>query len=149
MKFKFDWGAGVVAIIVGIVLFTSTLVLIATRQNFALVDKDYYERGVTYDQQIDKVENTNALIEKISFRQENNQLVVVFPPEIGKKKVQGSIHFYSPANKSNDFLTAIKTDANFHQAINTERLVKGRYVIKVDWKTGSKSYYQEETINIR
>ena len=58
MKIRFNWGTGIVAAIVLIVAGLGVLVWIAARQDFDLVDKDYYQKGVNYQKQIDKIRYT-------------------------------------------------------------------------------------------
>lgn len=149
MKFKFDWGAGVVAIIIGMLLFIGTLVFIATRQHFDLVDDDYYQKAIAYQQQIEKIRNANALTQGIQIVQQSDFLEVVFPPQANKNTLEGSIYFYSPVDKSNDFKVDIKPDEDLKQIIPTGELKSGRYTLKVDWKSNGIGYYHESKINIK
>ena len=59
MKIKFNWGTGVVLALLVMIAGMSFLVSIAIRQDFDLVDKDYYQKSITYQQHIEKVGNTD------------------------------------------------------------------------------------------
>ena len=149
MKIKLNWGTGVVGIIIGMLLFMGILVFIAVRQDYYLVEDDYYEKSMVYQDQIDKIKNTNALKEKIIVVEERGFLEIVFPVEFDESTIEGTIYLYSPINKSNDYKTEIKLFENLTQTINTVNLKKGRYKLKIDWNSKNKYYYQESNINVR
>ena len=102
MKIKFNWGTGILITIIVMVLFMISLVFVATRQDFYLVEDDYYEQGVKYQEIIEKRNNANRLNSKIEMIQKSNQLEIIFPTEINGNDLTGTLHFYSPVDKAND-----------------------------------------------
>ena len=80
--------------------------------------------------------------------QKSNQLEIIFPTEINGNDLTGTLHFYSPVDKANDYIAEIKADENLKQNIDISKLNKGRYTVKIDWKSKGISYYQEKNIVI-
>ena len=149
MKIEFNWGTGILITIIVMVLFMSTLAFVATRQDFYLVEDDYYEQGVNYQEKIEKRNNAKRLTKKIELKQSSDILEIMFPAEIKGNDLRGTLHFYSPVNKANDYRTEIKTDENLKQKIDISNLNKGRYTLKIDWKSEGISYYEEKSLIIR
>jgi hypothetical protein len=146
MKIKFNWGTGIVLALVIMVSGMLYLVSIALRQNDDLVENDYYQKSITYQQHIDEARNNNALSEKIRFELSPVSLKLSFPKLANSQEFEGEIHFYSPVEEKRDMTIKIKLDSMYNQIIDLKSLQKGRYQVKIDWKTGKVSYYQEEDI---
>jgi len=143
---KFNWGTGVVLALLVMISGMIVLVSIAVRQDFDLVDNDYYQKSITYQQHIDKVENTTALEKKIAFELSADSLKLTFPNLANVQEYTGEIHFYSPVEARRDYNLAVKLDSGYTQIIDLQNLEKGRYKVKIDWKANKVSYYQEEEI---
>ncbi len=143
---KFNWGTGIV--IAMIVMITGMLVLVsvAIRQNFDLVDNDYYQKSINYQQHIEKVRNNEALPEKIRIELSDGSLRLNFPGLSGYRDFSGEIHFYSPVEQKRDLIVPIQPESSLVQVIDLKNLEKGRYQIKIDWKVKGTGYYQEEEI---
>lgn len=148
MKIKFNWGTGIVLALLVMVAGMSFLVSIAVRQDFDLVDKDYYQKSITYQQHIEKVGNTANLDVKIIFGLSADTLKLTFPKISDYQNVTGKIHFYSPVEARRDYSLEVKTDTAFLQIVDLKNLEKGRYQVKIDWTANEVSYYQEEEIVI-
>jgi len=148
MKIKFNWGTGIVLALIVMVSGMLVLVSIAVRQDFDLVDKDYYQKSITYQQHIEKVGNTAELEKKIAFELSADTLKLTFPNLGNYKNIAGKIHFYSPVEARRDFSLEVNVDTGFSQIIYLKKLEKGRYQVKIDWKAGEVEYYQEEEIAV-
>jgi hypothetical protein len=146
MKIKFNWGTGIVLALLVMVGGMIVLVSIAVRQNFDLVDNDYYQKSITYQQHIEKVGNTAALEKKIAFELSTDSLKLTFPKLANYRDYTGEIHFYSPVEARRDHSLPIKLNAGFSQTIGLKTLEKGRYEVKIDWTVNKVAYYQEEEI---
>jgi len=143
---KINWGTGIVIALIVMISGMIFLVSIAVRQDYDLVDNDYYQKSVNYQQHIEKVNNTAALSEKIQFNQSADTLKITYPDLGNAQEYRGEIHFYSPVAEKRDLTLKVKPDSGFSQTINLKNLEKGRYQVKIDWSAGKGSYYQEEEI---
>ncbi len=148
MKIKFNWGTGIVIALILMVAAMSFLVSIAIRQDFDLVDNDYYQKSITYQQHIEKVGNTAALEKKIVFELSADSLKLTFPSLTNYQDYTGEIHFYSPVEERRDFSLPLILKVDFSQIISLKNLEKGRYQVKIDWTANKVGYYQEEEIVI-
>ncbi|MFA5327240.1 MAG: FixH family protein [Prolixibacteraceae bacterium] len=145
---KFNWGTGIVLALLIMVSGMIYLVSIAVRQDFDLVDKDYYQKSVNYQQHIEKVRNTESLAEKIRFEQTTDSLKILFPNLGESKDYKGEIHFYSPVAEKRDTSVTVKPDTGYAQRIAMKKMRNGRYEVKIDWSVNKTEYYQEEAITV-
>ena len=142
-----NWGHKITLAFSAFVVFIVFMVVKSFQENVDLVTEDYYKQEIQYQQQIDKINNTHALKQKVSFAQENQQLIVQFPEEF-KNGLSGEINLFRPSDARFDVSTEIKVDTNLRQSIPTSDLAKGYYKVKVDWNDGDKAYYMEESVFI-
>jgi hypothetical protein len=146
MKIKFNWGTGIVIALIVMISGMITLVSIALRQDYDLVETDYYQKSVDYQKHIDKVKNTDALADKVKFDQTADSLKLTFPQLSAIQDYSGEIHFYSPVEAKRDEVIKLKLDNKYTQGLSLKGLKNGRYTVKIDWASGKASYYQEQGI---
>ena len=146
MKMKINWGTGIVIALVVMIGGMIFLVSIAIRQDYDLVDNDYYQKSVNYQQHIEEVKNTEALLEKIRLEQTDDSIRLTFPKLSAISDYSGNIHFYSPVEEKRDETIKLKLTDNYSQSIALKSLKSGRYTVKIDWSASKVSYYQEEEI---
>ena len=148
MKLKFNWGTGIVLALIVMIGGMIFLVSIALRQDYDLVESDYYQKSVDYQKHIDEVKNTEALPEKVRFEQITDSLKLTFPSLSLVDDYSGEIHFYSPVEEKRDETVKLKLNNQFIQAIDLKNLKSGRYTVKLNWTANKKSYYQEQEITV-
>jgi len=148
MKIKFNWGTGIVIAFIVMVSAMLFLVSIALRQNDDLVEDDYYQKSINYQQHIDHAQNNAQLVEKIKTDYQNASLILTYPKLTDYQNYSGEIHFYSPVEAKRDVKIEIQADSNYTQMIDLSSLQKGRYTIKIDWKAGNTSYYQQDELTV-
>jgi len=148
MKIKFNWGTGIVLAMIVMIGGMIFLVSIALRQDYDLVENDYYQKSVEYQKHIDEVRNTEALAEKVRFEQTGDSLKLTFPALASVQDFSGEIHFYSPVEEKRDETVKLKLNSQFIQAIGLKNLRNGRYTVKLNWAANKKSYYQEQEITV-
>ena len=148
MKIKFNWGTSIVLAMIVMIGGFIFLVSIAVKQDYDLVDKDYYQKSITYQQHIEKVRKNDALDEKIKFELSEESLRLTFPNLATFQEYSGEIHFYSPVEEKRDLTLKIKLDKDFIQIIDLKSLEQGRYQVKIDWNVNEIGYYQEEEITV-
>ena len=59
MKLKFNWGTGIFIFIIIGILWYIFLVIFSMKQDFYLVEDDYYSQGINYDKHIEKIIRDN------------------------------------------------------------------------------------------
>ncbi len=146
MKINWNWGTG---ILIGIILFMSFiigLVYVSTKQNFDLVEKDYYPKALEYQQQIDKKQNAQNLDEQIQVENTGDHIVFTFQSFFDPGDISGTITFYRPSDKKGDLQYKIQPDSSGQQSFGTDHLQTGKYIVKIDYEVSGTPYYQEKTI---
>ncbi len=142
---KLSWGTklGMFASIyvIGVLAF----VVFSTTQDINLISKDYYPQGIEYQDKIDKIKNAQSLIEKLIVSQNAGTIQIQFPEGM-RNNLSGTVTFYRPSGAENDLYFDLKLDESGIQTFNSDRLIKGRYTIQVDWKQQTREYYYEEAI---
>jgi len=148
MRLKFNWGTGIVLALIVMIGGMIFLVSIALRQDYDLVESDYYEKSVDYQKHIDRVRNTDALAEKVKFEQTADSLKMSFPQLSNIRDYTGEILFYSPVEEKRDENIKLKLNELFTQSISLKNLKNGRYIVKVNWTAANTPYYQEKEITV-
>ncbi|HMT52285.1 MAG TPA: FixH family protein [Saprospiraceae bacterium] len=146
---KFNWATGLTLFFI---LFIGTLVFVvyqSTQVHDSLVVENYYEEDINYQKHYDKRQNTADLSVKVlvDYNKSNQEILFTFPVD-SLSSASGKILLYNPYSEKSDVNYDIKTDANGSFKIPIKDVKSGRWKLKIDWITGSKSYYQEEEIII-
>jgi hypothetical protein len=144
---KINWGTGILIVIIIFLIAMISFVIFTTSHKVNLVEKDYYPKGLKYDNHMEKSANALALEEQVGVARSDSGLIITFPDFFLDKKLDGKVLFYRPSDAGDDKSFEIKLDTNLQQHIPAGSLVPGRYVIKIDWNCDSVSYYQEIDIN--
>ncbi len=141
-----------VAIIVLFVVFFSGLVsfiVFASRQRVDLVRPDYYEQEIRYQQQLDRVERTQAIkgTTGIDYNRQQ-QLIAVRLPVKHAGLSSGGIHLYRPSDERLDQRLPLLLDAEGGQKIDAKNLLPGLWKVRVQWSCAGEEYYIDKAIVI-
>jgi nitrogen fixation protein FixH len=145
---KLNWGTGIVVAFLIMISGIIYLVSIALSQNDDLVEKDYYQKSIEYQQHIEKVKRTDALPDEVILVQTADSLRLIFPTLGNHLEYSGQIHFYSPVEENRDLILAVNLNSVYSQIIDMKSLSGGRYLVKIDWSFNKTDYYQEEEIAV-
>jgi len=146
---KINWGTGIVLAFIGFISFIMYFIItmnVNNKYSHDLVTEDYYAEELNYQNDINKLTNANNLNQKITYKKSAEGLIINFPNDIDFTKIKGKVFLYRPSNKQLDFDTAISLSKPY-LLIPDNRLVDGRWNIKIDWKFNNQSYLYKETIN--
>jgi len=146
---KFNWGTGIVIVIILFVLGMSLLVYISFKNKISLVYKDYYPREIAHQTMIDKVNNAARLLENVKITNKGDSLEVAFPGIFDFSKVTGEILLYRPSDDLKDLHLPITLSSMGLQNIPTGNLFVGKYIVKVDWMYDGTAYYHEQDVHIK
>lgn len=135
----------IIAIAVPIVLLIA-FVIYSSQNSFKLVERDYYQKEINYQSQIDKETRTNQLSQKINIVSNDDRVVLQFPSMFAPEDINGRILFFRPSDLNLD--VSIKIDLNQEglQSISNTNLKKGAWIVKVFWNNQQDEYYSEKRI---
>lgn len=147
-KINWNWGTGILIVIIIFLIVTISTTVFLMNQKVDLVSSDYYKKGIEHQKQIDKINRTNALDEKISVAPEAEIIRVTFPKDFTKKNYSGDIQFYRPSDSNKDFTLKLNIDSTGQQLIPTKNIDKGYWKVILNWSQDSIDYYKENAFVI-
>lgn len=144
---KISWGTGIVIGIIVFVVITVTMTVIFMTQDVSLVSDNYYEKSLSYQDEIDKQSRTKLLDEQVKINFNGEIITISVPSNYISKDISGEIFFYRPSNPKLDFALPLQL-VEGSQIILAKRLEKGFWRIKLNWTMDGNGYYNERAITI-
>lgn len=144
---NFNWGKGITLVIIAFMAFILMMVFKATTTNADLHAQDYYNQELDYQTKINAIQQTKSLKDKLTIKQNKDQIEIEFPSDFEGKAFTGTIHFFKPNNASLDKLIAIKANENA-QTLSKEQFIKGHYQVKITLISDGTNYYFEQPIEL-
>jgi hypothetical protein len=144
---KWNWGTKLVVSMAAFMTMVIVFVVLMMQQSVDLVESDYYPKGQAHQQLIDKRNNAAVFADSILVKHLNDMVQIQFPQKAITGKVEGKVHFYQRVSDKNDQVAKLTVDSLgiFRFPAN---LLKGRYVVKIDWISGGNEYYAEKTLDL-
>jgi len=134
------------------VVFFSGLVafiVFATTRQVDLVRPDYYEEEVRYQQQLDRVQRTQALPERVSVTYDPaRHWITVTLPKAHAQSSSGQIHLYRPSDAKLDQRFPLAPDVAGAQRIDASKLRSGLWNVRVEWVVQEQQYYFNQSVII-
>lgn len=118
------------------------MVVFSMKQEFHMVEENYYEEEIAYEGKMKEIQNGNNWKGVISVKQEGSNLALKFE---GAEKVNGKIQFYRPSDADLDFFVPISEEIN----IPIEKFKAGNWKVSFNWEADEKKYFKEEQIFIQ
>ncbi|MEE9437524.1 MAG: FixH family protein [Saprospiraceae bacterium] len=140
---NFHWGHGIAIFYTIFVIAVISALVASMGIDHSLVVDNYYEKDLAYQSHYDKTVN-NLNDDNLNIEYDNIAKSISFNFS-NSKKLNGTIHFYRPSNKTEDFIKNI--DSN-HIEISSKNMSNGKWLVKVDWIENGKPYYKEEELYI-
>jgi nitrogen fixation protein FixH len=147
---KFNWGTGIVITIIAFMAFIMYFVITMSTDNsysHDLVTEKYYQAELNYQQEIDAEKNLNKISGKVTITNSKEGLQINLPSYFSDKKIEGKVFLYRPSNKQLDFeIPMLKS--NTYLLVPEQRLVDGRWNIKIIWKQNNVNYLFKKELNL-
>jgi hypothetical protein len=144
---KFNWGTGILIFLILFLMAAGFFIAFAMRQEVNLVHDDYYERGVDYEAQMKAEARSAALADSIQTYFENQSLVIDLSYLKTIKVDSGQVLLYRPSSRSLD----LKMPLNYSSgsiSIPGDQLVRGRYILKLNWYSEGLKYEVDKAVQI-
>jgi len=144
---KFNWGTGIFIFLVIFVSLAIAFMIFAFNQEISLVHKDYYQKGVDYDQEITMEKKSTKYTNLINLKINENNIELIFDESIKDKSSNIEVYFYSPSEQHHDFRIK-KENIIDGFIIDKSKLITDRYIVNVDWTMDNTNYrIKKEFIN--
>ena len=145
---KINWGTGIVigmALFIGFIMFFVITMTTDDKYSHDLVEEDYYQKEIVYQEEIDAENNLKSFSEPITGQRTGDGWLLEFPKELDPEKVEGTVFLYRPSNKQLDFdFPMVISGSNL--LIPDNRLLDGRWNITLDWMYEGKRYLYKKSI---
>ncbi|MCU0365550.1 MAG: FixH family protein [Ignavibacteriaceae bacterium] len=148
VKAKFNWGTGILIGIIVFVVISITMTVIFMTQDVSLVSDNYYEKSLSYQDEIDKQSRTNSLDEEVTINFNGQIINILFPVEYLNGNLSGEIYFYRPSDSKLDFKMPLDLNEEGNQMILVKNFEKGFWRVKLNWTMDGDGYYNERAINV-
>lgn len=147
MKLRLNWGWGIFIAMLCFMIFILSFVyksIAMDEYQHELVSEDYYKDELLYQEEIDKMNNAHTLANNLELTNSEKGILISFPKDIDQEAIKGSIYFQRLSNAKLDFTENIKL-VDHNQLIPVEKLVSGKWIIKIDWQVGENKYLYKDT----
>lgn len=141
-----NWGA---KLVLGMAVFMSFIIgmvvyMFKNHSNDALVEDDYYEKGISYDKEYDAKSNTLNDGATPKIKQSQSQLIIQL-----KDAADYQLTLMRPSAKEKDVKSSGKTigDENLI-IIEAGSLDKGFWSLKLEWRSNGRDYLFTKDITI-
>jgi hypothetical protein len=141
---EMNWGT---KLIIGMLCFMSFIIVLAVKminsKSDALVDTDYYEKGLAYDEDYKRKEHvkTDDAAPEVSITENFIQLTF-------KDKAEGELKLIRNSDKKLDKKISISTDKLHTVRIPLIGIEKGQWRFIIAWTTEGKAYLNEQEVMI-
>ncbi|MFV0305257.1 MAG: FixH family protein [Moheibacter sp.] len=141
-KFRFHWGHGLMVALGCFMIFIVSLIAFSGNMG-EMVEDDYYEKTIHYQNDIDAQERVNQLHHKPELIKQANGFLIRFqePPQ------EGIVNFLRLNNSSQDVKKTLKLNVKNEQLIPEANLKDGEYEVSIRWKQGGKDYLFKKTVH--
>lgn len=146
MKYKWNWGTKLALWITAFILFMLTLVFLTFQNDAMLVERDYYPKGLEYQNRIDEVKRAGAAGAFFDLRQENNTLILDM---VNIHADSGKAVFFRPSDNTLDLSFDLATVNKDSLLLPITKFKKGKYILKSQWYKDGESYYFEKILFIK
>jgi hypothetical protein len=145
-----NWGKGIIVTFIVFAGIVTTMVVISMKQEVGLVAPDYYKQELAYQEQINRINNFNQLVEKptILVDRATSEIVIEFPEANVNTITAGQVQLFRPSETGMDQLYELTLGGNGEQRILVSKLLKGRWKVKLSWQEDEVGYFNERSINL-
>ena len=138
---KMNWGTGLAIWLVIFVTAILTFVTFAFNQDVNLVNKEYYQKGVHYDDIRKERERGKTQEKYFTINQEGENVNLTFDKDYFKSIKILDVQFYRPSDRRKDLHLQFETNV---LNVSKSQLIKGRYQLNVSWEKDGKEYMLEK-----
>ncbi len=143
---KWNWGTKLIMVFSIFVLGMIALVVVSMRQKVEMVAQNYYKDELQYQEVLDATAMANGLSRAVKVVKEAAGISIQLPLETAGNGVKGDVYFYCSADAAKDRHLPLVVDEKGLQTVDTQKLMPGRYIVKISWESRQQKYYTEQTI---
>jgi len=144
---KFNWGTGILIFLILFLVAAGFFIAFAMRQEVNLVYEDYYEKGVDHEAQMKAEARSVVFGDSVQTFFEEDFLVLNLSHLESIKIDSGHVLLYRPSSRSLDLKIPLDVSEVFLR-IPGDLLVRGRYILKLNWYSEGLKYEVDKAISV-
>ena len=145
---KSYWGIFAFTLPAMFLIFIISIVGYVSTQDMQLVEENYYQDGLVYQNRIDQLNRTalleNSLVVKRNISEQS--LLLTFPMANSPVSVAGEIRFIRSSNANLDKTITINLNETGQQLVSTENMIDGLWRLEINWSVDSLAYFHQQSI---
>ena len=143
-----NWGTKVFIGYAAGVCFISYFVIRSMMLSTEMVEEDYYNKELAFNEHIEGVNNAKLLTNPIIIKSNETQIEVMIDSITAQSMQKGEIHFYNPASEKAD-KKMVLAPSNGKYIFKNNILTKGKYYVRVSFEYQQKPFFTEAIIFIK
>lgn len=140
------WPYAIILVFVCFAVFIGQFVYRSIQNPTNLVDKNYYQNELDYQDVIDAKSKGLGVKNRMNVRLENKVLIIDFVEDW--KDVSGQVYLYNPIGNEKDIKQAFSIKES-QLKMKLRGLVNGVWVLKLGFNHEGEDYYLEEKLNVK
>lgn len=143
---KLNWGTGIALVYGAFVIGMVTMVFISRKYDPGLVQNDYYNLDLNYQEHLNGKQHTAELPQKpvVQYNADAKTVEVQLPE--GMFATDGSIKMFRSATVHDDQVITMKGLNKI--TIPANELVGGRWHLELTWMAGGKNYFYDTAVTL-
>ena len=141
------WPIAIIAFFIVFATFLATFVVWALGQKQDLVAKNYYENEVRYQEQVDRLNRTQAQAGQtaVTFDAARNCIVITLPAAQASS-ASGVVRLYRPSNAKLDHEVPLATNAVGVQTLDAKAMAAGLWKVRIQWSVNGQEYFFDQAV---
>ena len=140
------WPVGIIIFFTAFFVGIAVVIVIASTHQDTLVNDNYYEQELKFQDQIDATERAAKCGAKIRYDSAAGKILLALPAEQAGQSVSGKVSFYRANAPALDCDFPMQLNSDGTQTIEISKLANGPWKICARWKADGKDYYLEEKV---
>lgn len=147
VKSRNPWPIAIIAFFILFATFLATFVVWALGQKQDLVTENYYENEVRYQEQLDRLNRTQAQAGQtaVTFDAARNCIVISLPVAQAQG-ASGRIHLYRPSNAKLDLEVPLAINAGGMQTLDAKAMAAGLWKVRIEWIVNGQEYFFDQAV---
>lgn len=139
------WRNGMIVVPLAFAVMILGMVVAAQFQRTDLVAPNYYDRGIQYQQQIDRMIRRDSLQARVgcSYEADVQQIKLQFPSSYAAGVITGTIQLFRPSDAALDRMIPIDADITGSQVVDMHDYAMGRWKLFIQWQADTLQFFQE------
>jgi hypothetical protein len=145
---KFNFGTGIFIFLSLFVIALIAFVIFAHNQDVNLVHDNYYEKGVDHSRQMEKEARSASIASQINVSDMGDVIQISFPEGSSSSFTQGKVVFFRPSDHLKDLTHSLTIQGDTFTC-SKDKLIPGRYIVKISWQKDNLDYEVDKSLIVK